>query len=733
VFHKAQLKPTLDLTDHPLAERISEHYKACSLQNAKMSRRLAGSGRANSRGNGRDRGRGRGRGAGQGQANGQAAGICFDFQKGNFTRRDCQLSHDLGTADNTRTSRRPRHEETDEQRQARTQYNSWRKFLGPAYPPTSIYNMQRVWEGALEVLQEDDRNLKQQLARDLDSHESKCNGRAHVKALVDMRVNASNLGEYFAMSRNFLEIITHSSLLDCLAVDEYVGGIYSFIGGGNGTRAVTFFQRVCEALVTVSKDESFSVTQHASEQALIRLAVAISEILRRNQRIRLNDDLENLVNTVDNAAAIVPTVQPSITSTMVKQHVADMKAMINRAKGLVVDEDSVEQDEPRVFVASSYPRDLVVPSDRHDNDKTDITKIVIFPTREELTSDARDFLPSTDPDQPHFLTNQVERHIDINFRLYRHDVFGELKKALSRLMQAAVDDPTTLNYPKMSLGDMRVYHYAGASVSYITFDPRRGLQAQISFPQPPALRNRSIAERRAWWEDSRRLEEGSLLSFIWTQDSTVKHIFLTVMQKGTDLTEEYNLVSHQYMATIATRLTTSDHSVLETLIDVSCSRIHGVLLEYPKIIPATFVPILENLQNMQRLSRFRFSQWLLPDRHDGPTNVKTYHEIPCPVYARHPGFTFPLGVILKANADATEKSLNIDATASCTDVALIDEIAAKTELDRGQCRALIAALTREFAFIQGPPGTGKSYIGLQVMRILLAIKEKSRLGPIVVV
>ena len=57
----------------------------------------------------------------------------------------------------------------------------------------------------------------------------------------------------------------------------------------------------------------------------------------------------------------------------------------------------------------------------------------------------------------------------------------------------------------------------------------------------------------------------------------------------------------------------------------------------------------------------------------------------------------------------------------------------RTELDRGQCQALIAALTREFALIQGPPGTGKSYLGVQFMRVLLACKRKAHLGPVVVV
>lgn len=58
---------------------------------------------------------------------------------------------------------------------------------------------------------------------------------------------------------------------------------------------------------------------------------------------------------------------------------------------------------------------------------------------------------------------------------------------------------------------------------------------------------------------------------------------------------------------------------------------------------------------------------------------------------------------------------------------------AETELDRGQCEALVAALVREYAFIQGPPGTGKPYLGVAIMRILLACKKTAALGRIVVV
>ncbi|EON97158.1 putative nfx1-type zinc finger-containing protein 1 protein [Phaeoacremonium minimum UCRPA7] len=71
--------------------------------------------------------------------------------------------------------------------------------------------------------------------------------------------------------------------------------------------------------------------------------------------------------------------------------------------------------------------------------------------------------------------------------------------------------------------------------------------------------------------------------------------------------------------------------------------------------------------------------------------------------------------------------------ASSTDASLIDEMEDRTGLDRGQCVALVAALTREYALIQGPPGTGKSYLGVKLIQVLLASKEAASLGPIVII
>jgi hypothetical protein len=107
----------------------------------------------------------------------------------------------------------------------------------------------------------------------------------------------------------------------------------------------------------------------------------------------------------------------------------------------------------------------------------DITKIKILPTHNEIQSAHVEFLPSTDPDQPHFLADSAERHLDTHFRLLRHDIFGELKQALNAMMIAVENDPALLNNSKLNLSDIRAYPYPKAHIRYICYDQRRGLQS----------------------------------------------------------------------------------------------------------------------------------------------------------------------------------------------------------------------------------------------------------------
>jgi hypothetical protein len=81
--------------------------------------------------------------------------------------------------------------------------------------------------------------------------------------------------------------------------------------------------------------------------------------------------------------------------------------------------------------------------------------------------------------------------------------FGELKDALGGLVLAVENDPSLLERPRLSLGKISAQLYAKAFIKYVSFHDRRGLEVQISSPQPHALRKKESVEKQRWWEESK--------------------------------------------------------------------------------------------------------------------------------------------------------------------------------------------------------------------------------------
>jgi hypothetical protein len=578
------------------------------------------------------------------------------------------------------------------------------------------------------ILDGDEREWKQMLPRDFDNEENF--GRDHIKSTMTVRTRIIDHHGLIEVALAFLRTITHPAILDCLSVETYVGSLYNFVSGTHGTRAIPFLQHVCEIVGKIYGDAITASFTTKAEHLAIVMSRALREIVRREPRARFNEHLPSLIDAIENLVQMISEAQ-SQTHTIVMRYVGEMRAVIDRANGLLPTEDEVQELLQPSVAPSSYPRNVNTPQDRHDNDKQDISLMEIFPTREEIMTDVPEFLPVADKDQPHFIADPAQRHIDTNFRLFRYDTFGELKEALGNLMHAIEADPMALMNPKLSFGDFRAYHYTNSYISYLSFDQRRGLELNLSFQQLQVLRGKSAANRRKWWEDNKRLSEGILLSFITVHEDVVQHIFLTVTLRQTDNRKDYSLTSDEHQGTITAKLARHDQKDIETLVRLSCDKTRGVLIEFPGVIPATFMPVLTNLQEMNRLGRLPFQQWILPGRAQ-PFKRNEKVDIPPPLYARG-SFHFSLEPILKAGAPGGGDIRINPASITLDDPDILHEMETRTELDRGQCRALLAALSREFAFIQGPPGTGKSFLGVHLMKVLMECKARADLGPVVVV
>jgi hypothetical protein len=86
---------------------------------------------------------------------------------------------------------------------------------------------------------------------------------------------------------------------------------------------------------------------------------------------------------------------------------------------------------------------------------------------------------------------------------------------------------------------------------------------------------------------------------------------------------------------------------MESVIESSSHNTRGALIEFADVLLATFVPILENLQNMQQQSRLLFRHWILPERTGANGNLSPVLDMPPPLYARGAHFKFLLNAILK--------------------------------------------------------------------------------------
>ncbi|KAF2672898.1 hypothetical protein BT63DRAFT_409968 [Microthyrium microscopicum] len=249
---------------------------------------------------------------------------------------------------------------------------------------------------------------------------------------------------------------------------------------------------------------------------------------------------------------------------------------------------------------------------------------------------------------------------------------------------------------------------------------KHGLEAQIRFQPPADVQRKTTSQRRRWWNATKRLEEGVLLCLITFCDKKGTPVFFTVSKKNTDYQIGDSLITENGPVISAKFTTTTTVQDLIALA-VSFQRANNLLVEFPGVIPTTFVPVLENLQELLVSRRSALLKWLLKPGLGFSSSIRP------PVYARLPGFAFDLSPII------SDPTISLHYKPGTNTARMEESLKHLTTLNEGQCKALLSGLSREFALIQGPPGTRKSYVGTQLVRILLTNRESAALGPIIVV
>ncbi|CAJ0545196.1 Ff.00g086690.m01.CDS01 [Fusarium sp. VM40] len=573
-----------------------------------------------------------------------------------------------------------------------------------------------IWEAALYLLDHNHPELHQEVARKLVANSSY--GR---KYIVQTAQHISLSGQHSVCVETLILILAHPSLLNCPAVESCVQDMYACVAGEGGEHGIDFLSRACTS--RLARLEKYSGTLSSEEYGLISsIARACHELVRRTPRIQARksrpaflDPLSNLIAKMDEKFPTTNLEGLHSSLDIVTRLVSSTSTHLKGAGTLETSGDGPCDDLP------SFPTIVDKPGGRHDNDFADISEISIFPTVDEVKSQHAVYLPSTNFLDTHVLEDPLQRYIDSMFRLLRHDTIGPVIGVLRELLGS--DDPMA---GRLYNNDLGADVYKGCTVHALYLDKKQGPRAVLSFFEPPDISDWPIQCRIGWWIDSTRLEEGRLLCFVSSEAGCQNTLFFQVTQKrvkGTDHNGQKCfsdcLVSDGKSPRITAKLICPKRSSFSQLARLFSNKTSGVLVDFNGILPETFLPVFKNLQKIRLDNHLPFYKWLVPTSSE-------VSNIP-PLYARHAGFTFPLGCIAKNHG--TELSLDPNIGFQRTN---LTELETHTGLDNGQCQGLVAALSREYALIQGPPGTGKSYLGVQLVRVLLAVREQAKLGPIVV-
>lgn len=119
----------------------------------------------------------------------------------------------------------------------------------------------------------------------------------------------------------------------------------------------------------------------------------------------------------------------------------------------------------------------------------------------------------------------------------------------------------------------------------------------------------------------------------------------------------------------------------------------------------------------------------------GNTTAAAYN--PPPQYFKTDNAEYNLSILRKPHCSGAEKSLILRPRDYLHDQdrrrTILHSLRLQTTLDEGQAAALCENLSRGLAFTQGPPGTGKTFLGVSLVKVLLASRSSLDIKPILVV
>ena len=326
-----------------------------------------------------------------------------------------------------------------------------------------------------------------------------------------------------------------------------------------------------------------------------------------------------------------------------------------------------------------------------DRDNSKFRLIPILPEWEEIKED-NGISDEVRPNKISVPYKDWMEYYDIQFRLIREDFIAPLRRGVAAFLQG-----------ERGRKNRDVHIYRSAKIFSQVTMKGRGICFRVKF---------DVSSLQEFiWENSKRLQFGSLLCFIPMGSVARGDAAMFAIVADDNIAELKE-------GKIFVNFKRDPAEVIAHIRDKTMFEIVESTLYFE-----AFGPILYSLQNSETETMPFTTQFIR-----GECN-----EILSPVYLCANEDVSPIMYDLSClNGPEREYKLPLM-------IEVLDkeswEAARDSELDSSQLNAIQTALTQEIAVIQGPPGTGKTYIGLKIVEGLLdnrPIWDPHRSSPILV-
>ncbi|KAJ6020903.1 hypothetical protein N7540_006407 [Penicillium herquei] len=645
--------------------------------------------------------------------------ICRQFAtRGSCRFNPCRFEHDS----QSRTSGQKQQRKNDD-RDEFAAFGAWKAQASSGYLGRSMGRLTRLGPFFKEArrLIATDESTRQNVIRQLSTE----GGLRRIQELIEREFSSLSTSQKKTTFEDgmvsFLETITSPDVLASLVLEQAVVTIYNCIFGPGGRRAgplLGFLADIVE--VEIMEDQDFA-------GAHLELSLLVfSQVIGLNSTAFVQSSLQL---PAERFAAHLTTLHALDSESSLYQSLQYLE-VIQRRLEIGLSLPNLMQGHKNIIKPTHAPTGFITqkdpPGGRHNNDDADISRIKIMPTFEEISSSRAEYLPVKDCRQWHL--NGIAGVLDRNFRLLREDTIGQLRDVIHAELQMGTRQGNRRN-------QTRTHVYRQVTVQTLDLHRFSGLQFLVTFNQPQNIREFDKKMKEEWWKLSKRLQPSALVCLL---DPKGFAIFCTVAGADRSYGKENSkagkwkippsLSENSKTASIILELVEPTAENWQYIFDCQAAKnarqnLSISLVEFPGILLPSFQPTLLALQKMQKAADVPMSEFLAA----GDLNTQVIMaDIPPPIYATSPGFSFDLKCLMD-----DESSLEV----KHSQPAEIERLQQHSTLDDAQAVALVRTLQRRIGCIQGPPGTGKSYTGVALIKVLLANKAKVKtgLGPIVCV